>query len=126
MAANQRGGVLPIPWLWPQSGLSNAVAGWNSTQTPGEISFIVSSVRHSGTGMRCSRVLLLRSKSSCKYSALKRLRDPLRGGRSRPVDAAIGVERGPDGRRAQAQRNDEKQTGDKLKHEAHAITLKVW
>ena len=69
MAANQPGGALPIPWLWPQSGFSNAVAGWNSTQTPGAISFIVSSVRHSGTGTRCSRILLLRSKSSCQYSA---------------------------------------------------------
>jgi hypothetical protein len=55
---------------------------------------------------------------------LKSLRDPLRGRRSRPVDAAIGIERGPYGRRAQAERNDEKQTGDKLKHEAHAITPK--
>ena len=55
---------------------------------------------------------------------LKRLRDPLRGGRSRPVDAAIGIERGPYGRCTQAERNDEKQTGDKLKHEAHAITPK--
>jgi hypothetical protein len=55
---------------------------------------------------------------------LKRLRDPLRRGRSRPVDAAIGVERRPDGRRAEAERDDEKQTGDKLKHKAHAITPK--
>jgi hypothetical protein len=68
MDVNQRGGVLPIPSLWPQSGFSNAVAGWNSTQTPGEISYIVSSVRHSGTGTRCSRVLLLRNKISCQYS----------------------------------------------------------
>ena len=69
MEANQRGGALPMPWLWPQSGFSNAVAGWNSTQTPGEISFIVSSVRQSGIGSRCSRVLLLRNRSSCQYSA---------------------------------------------------------
>ena len=67
--ANQRGGVLPSPSLWPHSGFSNAMAGWNSTQTPGEISFIVSSVRHSGTGRSCSRVLLLRNKNSCQYSA---------------------------------------------------------
>jgi len=55
---------------------------------------------------------------------LKRLRDPLRRRRGRPVDAAIGVERGPYGCRAQAERHDEQQTGDKLKHEAHAITPK--
>lgn len=69
MAANQRGAALPSPSLWPQSGFSNATAGWNSTQTPGEISFIVSSVRQSGTGRRCSRALLLRNKSSRQYSA---------------------------------------------------------
>lgn len=55
---------------------------------------------------------------------LKRLGDPLRRGRSCPVDAAIGVERGPDRRRPKAERDDEKQTGDKLKHKAHAITPK--
>ncbi len=69
IAVNQCGGVLPSPTLWPQSGLSNAMAGWNSTQTPGEISFIVSRVRQSGTGKSCSRVLLLRNKNSCQYSA---------------------------------------------------------
>jgi hypothetical protein len=55
---------------------------------------------------------------------LKRLGDPLRRGRGRPVDAAIGVERGPDGRRTKAEHDDEKQTGDKLKHKTHAITPK--
>jgi hypothetical protein len=56
--------------------------------------------------------------------ALKRLGDPLRGRRSRTVDAAIGIERGPYGCCAKAQRHNEKQAGDKLKHEAHAITPK--
>ena len=57
---------------------------------------------------------------------LKRLRDPLRGGGRRPVDAAIGIERGPHGCRAKAEHHDKQQTGDKLKHEAHAIIPDVW
>src|SRR5207244_13219221 len=57
-AANQTGGDLPIPSLWPQSGFSNAPTGSNLTQIPGEMSFIVSMVRQSDTGMRCSRVLM--------------------------------------------------------------------
>jgi hypothetical protein len=55
---------------------------------------------------------------------LKRLRDPLGGRCGCPVNTAIGIERSPNRCRAQAQRNDEKQTSDKLEHEAHAITPK--
>ena len=63
-AANQSGGDLPIPLLWPQSGFSNAPTGSNRTQIPGEMSFIVSMVRQSDTGTRCSRVLLPRNSNS--------------------------------------------------------------
>ena len=63
-AANQSGGALPIPLLWPQSGFSNSPLGSNRMQIPGEMSFIVSMVRQSDTGTRCSRVLLLRNSNS--------------------------------------------------------------
>ena len=68
-AANHHGGAAPIPLLWPHSGFSNAATGSKRTQIPGEISFIVSMVRQSETGTRCSRVLLPRNSSSRQKSA---------------------------------------------------------
>ena len=41
------------------------------------------------------------------------------------IDAAIGVDGCPDGRRAQTQGDDDEQAGDELKHEAHAITPRL-
>src|SRR5262245_1118208 len=50
------------------------------------------------------------------------LGDPLGGGSGRAVDAVIGTKSGPDRRSAQAKSDDNEQSGDELKHEAHAIT----
>jgi len=41
------------------------------------------------------------------------------------IDAAIGVDGCPDGRRAKTQGDDDEQAGDELKHEAHAITPRL-
>ena len=64
VAANHHGGAAPIPLLWPHSGFSNGPTGSKRTQIPGEISFIVSMVRQSDTGTRCSRVRLPRNSNS--------------------------------------------------------------
>ena len=86
-----RGGDLPSPLLWPQSGFSKAMAGSKRMQTPGEMSFIVSMVRHSGTGKRCSRILLLCNSSSRQYR-------PSNACETRSADAAVARRR-CDGRR---------------------------
>ena len=56
----------------------------------------------------------------------QRLRDALGGGGGGAVDATVSVNGGPDRRRAEAEGDDHEQTGDELKHEAHAITPNVW
>jgi hypothetical protein len=55
----------------------------------------------------------------------QRLGHPFCGCGRGPIDAAIGVDRRPDGRCAQTQGDDDEQAGDELKHEAHAITPRL-
>jgi hypothetical protein len=52
----------------------------------------------------------------------QRDRDAFGGSGRGAIDAAMGIDRRPDGRRAQAQDDDDEQAADKLKDEAHAIT----
>ena len=84
VAVNQAGGDLPRPLLWPQSGFSKAIAGSKRIQTPGAMRLVVSMVRHSGTGKRCSRVLLLCSMSSRQYR-------PSNARETRSADAAVAL-----------------------------------
>ena len=55
----------------------------------------------------------------------QRLGDPFCGCGRGAIDAAIGVDGGPDGRGSQTQGDDDEQAGDELKHEAHAITPRL-
>ena len=55
----------------------------------------------------------------------QRLGDTFGGCGCGAIDAAIGVDGCPDGRRAQTQGDDDEQAGDELKHEAHAITPRL-
>jgi hypothetical protein len=79
--------------------------------------------RFDGSPLRRGQQLLAHSAAAQHQLApvqrFQRDRDTFGGSGGRAIDTAMGVDRRPDGGRAQAQDDDDKQPADKLKDEAH-------